>query len=444
VPRFYVFQVHSRLARQFATACAALAACGALALFLCVSTAGATAATGPKAYIGLFGDNAVAVFDTATNQLLNAIPVPAGPHGLVVTPDNKWVYVSSDGASTVSVIDTSTDSVIDTIEVGQMPHGLAITPDGSRVLVAGFGTDMVSAIDTSTNTIAWSVAVPNPHNLAISPDGQTAYVASQRAGSPSLAILSLPGHNQVGSLPLPNVPRALNFSPDGGQLWFTEAGVDDVQVLDPTTNQTTATIPVGASPHHPLFTSGGQLGLVISQGPGELWLLDPATDTSIAAVKVGDMPHWIAMTSDGQTAYVTNESSDDLSVVDLTTATVTDTIPVGAASRKIVVQTATLAAAPQPTPGAQVAPVAPEASTIAATIAQFAFSPPTVTVASALSVTWTNTDSVQHTTTSDSPNWDSGPLSQGATFTTTFTTPGTYSYHCYIHPFMQGTVIVTS
>jgi plastocyanin len=35
-------------------------------------------------------------------------------------------------------------------------------------------------------------------------------------------------------------------------------------------------------------------------------------------------------------------------------------------------------------------------------------------------------------------------MSPGATFTTTFTTPGTFAYHCNIHPFMHGTVIVTS
>jgi YVTN family beta-propeller protein len=430
VPRVRVFQVHPRLARRLATICTVLAVCSALALSLSAATAGARA-VGPKAYIGLFGDNAVAVLDTANNQVLTTIPVAPGPHGVVITPDDKRVYVSSDGASTVSVIDTATDAVTNTIEVGQTPHGLAITPDGSRVLVAGFGTDMVSAIDTSTNKVVWRVPVGNPHNFAISPDGLRAYVASQKAGSPSLAILDLPGQKQVGSVPLPNTPRALNFSPDGTQLWFTEAGVDEVQVLDPTTNDITTTIPVGVSPHHPLFTPDGQLGMVVSQGPGELWLLDPGTDTSIAVVKVGDMPHWIAVTSDGLTAYVTNENSNDLSVVDLTTATVTDTIPVGTAPRKIAVQTGSQAVAPGP-------------GTTSATIAQFAFDPPTVTIASGESVTWTNTDPVQHTVTSDNPGFDSGPLSQDATFSTTFTTPGTFAYHCNIHPFMHGSVVVTS
>jgi YVTN family beta-propeller protein len=122
-----------------------------------------TSAPAPKAYIGLFKDNAVAVLDTSTNTVTRTIPIAAGPHGLVVTPDGRWVYASSDGASTVSVIDTRTDQVSTTIDVGQTPHGLAITPDGSRVLVAGFGTDQVEAIDTATNQVVWQASAQHRH-----------------------------------------------------------------------------------------------------------------------------------------------------------------------------------------------------------------------------------------------------------------------------------------
>ena len=65
----------------------------------------AEAAAAPKAYVGLFKDNAIAVLDTGTNGVQGTIPVPQGPHGIVITPDGRKVYVSSDGASTVSVID---------------------------------------------------------------------------------------------------------------------------------------------------------------------------------------------------------------------------------------------------------------------------------------------------------------------------------------------------
>ena len=102
-----------------------------------VGTGSLSAAGAPKAYVGLFKDDAVAVIDTAQNKVLSTITVPKGPHGLVVTPDGRKVYVSSDGASTVSVIDTAADRVVASIDVGANPHGLAISAghrhgDGSR------------------------------------------------------------------------------------------------------------------------------------------------------------------------------------------------------------------------------------------------------------------------------------------------------------------------
>src|SRR6476646_5829170 len=92
--------------------------------------AAGVATAAPKAYVGLFKDDAVAVIDTAQDRVVGTIPVPKGPHGLVITPDGRKVYVSSDGASAVSVIDTSNDKVIGSIDVGQTPHGLSISGDG--------------------------------------------------------------------------------------------------------------------------------------------------------------------------------------------------------------------------------------------------------------------------------------------------------------------------
>jgi YVTN family beta-propeller protein len=295
-----------------------------------------SAATAPKAYVGLFKDNAVAVLDMRSNRVLRTIPVPLGPHGLAMTPDGRKVYVSSDGASTVSVIDTATDRVVGSIEVGPTPHGLAISSDGRQV--SGFGTNQAILIDTMSDRVVGRVPVPQPHNSAISPDGHTAYVASQQQGAMALVILDLAKQTQVGRVPLDQTPRALDLSPDGTRIYVTLAGVDAVQVLDTMSHRVVGQIPVGASPHHPLLTPNGQVGLVVSQGPGELAILDPTHHTVSSTVVVGNLPHWIATSADGRTAYVTNEGSNDVSVVDLTSHRVTAAIPVGHAPRKIVVQ----------------------------------------------------------------------------------------------------------
>jgi YVTN family beta-propeller protein len=135
------------------------------------ATRSLSAAGAPKAYVGLFKDDAVAVLDTAQNKVLGTIAVPKGPHALVVTPDGRKVYVSSDGASTVSVIDTATDRVVASIEVGANPHGLAVSGDGSRVLVSGWGSNRGLVIDTATDRVIGEVPVAQPHNGTLSRDG---------------------------------------------------------------------------------------------------------------------------------------------------------------------------------------------------------------------------------------------------------------------------------
>src|SRR5713101_3229330 len=154
-------------------------------------TGALTAAGAPKAYVGLFKDDAVAVIDTTQNKVLSTISVPKGPHGLVVTPDGRKVYVSSDGASTVSVIDTAADRVVASIDVGANPHGLAVSGDGRRVLVLGWGSNRALVIDTATDRVITEVPVGQPHNGTLSRDGSIAWVGSQQQGATALVRLDL-------------------------------------------------------------------------------------------------------------------------------------------------------------------------------------------------------------------------------------------------------------
>jgi YVTN family beta-propeller protein len=318
--------------------------------------AGTSQAAGPKVYVGLFKDDAVAVIDTSTNRVIATIPVPKGPHGLVVTPDGRKAYVSSDGASTVSVIDTASDKIVAGIEVGANPHGLAMSADGKKLLVSGFGTSRSLVIDTATDRVTGEVAVPQVHNGTLLHDGSRAYVASQKQGEAAIVILDLKAMTRVGAVPFDKTPRALDLSPDGKRLYFTLAGVNAIQVLDTTTNQVVAQIPVGASPHEAPFTADGRWALAVSQGPGEIGIVDVAGGTVAGTVPVGKLPHWVTSTVDGRTAYVTNEGSNDVTVIDLAKRMVIATVPVGNAPRKIAVQPA---GAPRAeAPAATVAPAA--------------------------------------------------------------------------------------
>jgi plastocyanin len=76
-------------------------------------------------------------------------------------------------------------------------------------------------------------------------------------------------------------------------------------------------------------------------------------------------------------------------------------------------------------------------------ISDFKFSPASVTVKPGAGVAVTNQDSTAHTATADDGHsFDTGTLANGASQTISVTKAGSYPYHCDIHPFMHGTLVV--
>ncbi|MEX0762492.1 MAG: cupredoxin domain-containing protein [Dehalococcoidia bacterium] len=85
---------------------------------------------------------------------------------------------------------------------------------------------------------------------------------------------------------------------------------------------------------------------------------------------------------------------------------------------------------------------APDASEVVrVSIAQFAFSPATLTVDPGTRVEWTNQDDVPHTATLNDV-FDTDNITTGDSGSHVFDTPGTFDYICALHPDMTGTVIV--
>lgn len=66
-----------------------------------------------------------------------------------------------------------------------------------------------------------------------------------------------------------------------------------------------------------------------------------------------------------------------------------------------------------------------------------------LTVKAGEAITFTNGDSTAHTVTMDDGSCDTGRIEAGASATVKFDTPGTYAFHCKIHPSMKATVVVS-
>ena len=72
---------------------------------------------------GNSGQSVVSVINTATNSIVQSIPVGiscvcVNPDSVLINRDGTRVYVANEVANTVSVIDTATNIVVGTINVG--------------------------------------------------------------------------------------------------------------------------------------------------------------------------------------------------------------------------------------------------------------------------------------------------------------------------------------
>lgn len=94
----------------------------------------------------------------------------------------------------------------------------------------------------------------------------------------------------------------------------------------------------------------------------------------------------------------------------------------------------------QAAPAAQPGPArASKAKTV--DISHFEFHPPALSVAKGTKVVFSNSSATAHTAT-DKGAFDSGRIKPGGSFAVRFAQKGTFRYHCEIHPFMHGKVIV--
>ena len=74
-------------------------------------------------------------------------------------------------------------------------------------------------------------------------------------------------------------------------------------------------------------------------------------------------------------------------------------------------------------------------------INHFAYHPPTLRIAAGSEVVFSNTSGTTHTATRRG-SFSTGHIKPGTSVSVRFNQKGTFAYHCLIHPFMHGKIVV--
>jgi YVTN family beta-propeller protein len=213
---------------------------------------------GKTIFVTDFSGAAITVLDAATWAARGTIGVPAGPHGIVLSPDGRWAYVACSGGAAIAVLDTASATLAATIALptGAQPYGIATSRDGRYIYASDNFTGRLFVIDTATRAVLPPIQVGlRPALIARSPDGATLYVAN--GGSHSVSVLDLAHDPAQPSLrktvPVDGYPHGLAVTADGRYVVVANTIGQSLSVLDAASDRVIATIPAEKYPNDVLI-----------------------------------------------------------------------------------------------------------------------------------------------------------------------------------------------
>ncbi len=193
-----------------------------------------SAKDGNTLYVAEATAKLIAIISPAEKKITNSIAVPEPPNGLVLSPDDKILYVTCDGPSgIVCIINLNTKAVNKIASGGHTPCAPTISPDGKTLYVCNRFNAQVVAIDLTTRKVIATIPVlREPVAAALTPDGATLAIANLLPYGPSIAdqvsgsvtLINSREMKLIKHIALPNGSTSLRgvaISPDGQFAYVT-------------------------------------------------------------------------------------------------------------------------------------------------------------------------------------------------------------------------------
>src|SRR5262249_10878685 len=122
-------------------------------------------------YVADMAAGGVWLIDANRLKRVGFIRTAAGAHGLYVSRDSKYLYVSDRSAGEVSVISFATHRVVDTWQIpGGSPDMGGVSADGRVLWLSGRYDAQVYAISTTNGHLLARIPVGSgPHGLCVYP-----------------------------------------------------------------------------------------------------------------------------------------------------------------------------------------------------------------------------------------------------------------------------------
>ena len=130
----------------------------------------------------------VSIIDTASDTELGRVDVGRHPRGIAIDSDSEVAYVTVMGEARIDVIGLQSRTVIRSIEdaAGSTPRHLVLSGDDRYLYVSNHRMNSVRKIDLQANTVVGTASTgTETRTMALSDDGESLYVVNYQDGTVS-------------------------------------------------------------------------------------------------------------------------------------------------------------------------------------------------------------------------------------------------------------------
>lgn len=288
----------------------------------------------------------LALVDPAGEKVLLKLPTGRGPHEVTVSPDGRTAYVSNFGrysvyppgdtdhdkaSNTITVIDLADRKVRATLDLGTHtgPHGMIVSHDNKLLWVTTETPQAVLELDAATGKIqhVWPTTQQRSHMIVTTPNESKFYVTNTVSGTVSVIDRA---SGEVKVLATGPGTEGIAISPDGKEVWAASRTDAKIEVISTATDTIVATFPSGGkSPKRMEFTPDGSQVWVTNSGSSQATVFDAHARELVGSVETSKDPSGVSISPDGRRVYVTNSNANVLTFIDAATRKITNTLAIG-------------------------------------------------------------------------------------------------------------------
>jgi YVTN family beta-propeller protein len=294
----------------------------------------------------------IIVIDPVTQKVVQTIKGIATPHGITLSPDRKWLYITSESEKVVAIVDQKTGEIIKKVSLSGRPHTLVTTKDGSKSFVDIYeAPGALDIIDSNSREKVRSIPINGPvYDSSLTPDGKYLVANTHKLGDIfKLFVIDVQTERPMWEVGFKSVTNnmAIEAKPDGStsRIFLTRHGLRGFDVVDfgerniiseiklPETEASRGSTTGPATKEEVERMVGKNVtqdhGIGITPDNKTFWIdneLDHAVyvyslpDVKLLGhVPVGARPNWMAISPDSKQVFVLNTGDSTMSIIDAKT-----------------------------------------------------------------------------------------------------------------------------